>query len=252
MAQVDERRASMIGRIRLLASQRPVLMPAIALAVGLMVGAGVFGAAWAADTMGARQWGETDIEVVRDRQASGRDADVLGRGDASERDREDEPVHDRAEDTDERAPVVVDVAGAVVAPGVYQLTKGARVEDALKAAGGIVEGADLAMINRAALLSDGQRVYIPREGEQTMLQQSPDLVGEGSTNMDASTEPRLVNINSATVAELDELPGVGPSTAQAIVEDREAHGPFASPEDLMRVSGIGEKKFEKLKSGICV
>ena len=98
-------------------------------------------------------------------------------------------------------------------------------------------------------------MYVPLDGEATPAISDPSggagsgLDAGGGSALDA---PQLVNINSAGADELDALPGVGPSTARAIVEDREANGPFAMPEDLMRVSGIGEKKFAKLKSSICV
>jgi len=103
---------------------------------------------------------------------------------------------------------------------------------------------DRASINRASILQDGQKVYVPKVGEAPQA--------SGSATGAAATGGTLVNINTATVEDLDGLPGVGEATAQAIVDDREANGAFASIEDLMRVSGIGEKKFEKLRDLICV
>lgn len=150
--------------------------------------------------------------------------------------------------------IIVDVAGAVTAPGVFELEAGARVGDAIAAAGGALGEADLSRVNRAARVSDGQQIYIPRVGEElseSVLAGGSSLGGGASTG-DGDAGGSLVNINTAGEAELDELPGVGPSTARSIIEDRDANGPFATIEDLMRVSGIGEKKFEKLKSGICV
>lgn len=147
--------------------------------------------------------------------------------------------------------VVVHVDGAVVNPGVYELrSEIPRVGDAVDAAGGLVEGADTTSMNLAAPLGDGQKVHVPLQGEVAPAE-AGDATGSalaGSSDVGSS----LVNINSATVVELDGLPGVGPSTAAAIVEDRDANGPFSSPEDLMRVSGIGEKKFAKLRDHVCV
>ena len=138
--------------------------------------------------------------------------------------------------------MVVHVDGAVVSPGVYELLAGSRAGDAVAAAGGLAEGADTTAINLAAVLADGEKVYVPLEGEAVTSSQ------EGS--LEAGAAP--VNLNTATAEELDGLPGIGEATAQAIIEDREANGPFLSPEDLMRVSGIGEKKFERLEGLVCV
>lgn len=141
--------------------------------------------------------------------------------------------------------VVVHVDGAVGAPGVYALGGEPRVNDAIVAAGGLAEGADTSGINLAARLSDGEKVHVPLVGEAPQAGAEP-----ASGEPGGSDGP--VNLNTATVEELDELPGVGEATALAIVEDRERNGPFSSPEDLMRVSGIGEKKFEKLEGLVCV
>lgn len=136
---------------------------------------------------------------------------------------------------------IVHVDGAVASPGVYELAAGSRVNDAVAAAGGLSEGADTSALNLAAPLADGEKIYVPREGEPTDAS-APVVSQEGAP----------VNLNTATAAELDELPGIGESTAAAIIEDREQNGPFATPEDLMRVSGIGEKKYERLEGLVCV
>lgn len=146
---------------------------------------------------------------------------------------------------DEPARLLVHVDGAVNAPGVYELLGGSRVNDAVSAAGGLREDADTTAINLAAAVTDGEKIHVPAVGE---LMTTPPTDENGLGASDSA----LININTADVAELDELPGVGESTARAIVEDREANGPFATPEDLMRVSGIGEKKFAKLEAMICV
>ena len=143
-----------------------------------------------------------------------------------------------SEAAETEAPVlVVHVDGCVASPGVYELAgPDLRVNDAVEAAGGLLPEADTSQMNLAAGLSDGQKVLVPSRAE------------EGA----AAAAPGGVNINLATADQLQALSGVGEATARAIVEDREAHGPFSSVEDLMRVSGIGQKKFDKLKGQICV
>lgn len=144
---------------------------------------------------------------------------------------------------DEKDVVIVHVDGAVGVPGVYELEAGARVGEAVDAAGGLADDADTSTLNLAAEVADGEKVYVPHEGEPAPAE------GDGAAS-GGSASP--VNINTADVEELDELPGVGEATARAIVEDRETNGPFSTPEDLMRVSGIGEKKFARLEGLICV
>lgn len=147
-------------------------------------------------------------------------------------------------------PVFVHIDGAVVAPGVYVMTGSLpRVNDAVMAAGGLAGDADTSALNLAAVLSDGEKIYVPRQGEVVAGQASS---GAASGSDVGASSSGVININTATAEELDSLPGIGPSTAAAIVEDRERNGPFASPEDLMRVSGIGEGKFSKLKDQIRV
>lgn len=142
----------------------------------------------------------------------------------------------------EPALVVVHVDGAVGAPGVYELTAGSRVADAVELAGGLTEKADTSTLNLALVLTDGEKVYVPEEGEAV-----PQV-----TTGETSSSGGLININTATADELETLPGVGEATAAAIIEDRESNGPFSAPEDLMRVSGIGEKKFARIEGMICV
>ena len=152
---------------------------------------------------------------------------------------------------DEPAVLLVHVDGAVEAPGVYELEEGSRVNDAVLAAGGLLDEADTTSLNLAAPLADGQKVHVSVPGEASVAAgEGQPAAGQGGSGSDLERAP--VNINTADVATLDELPGVGEATALAIVEDREANGPFTSPEDLMRVSGIGEKKFAKLEAMICV
>lgn len=132
--------------------------------------------------------------------------------------------------------VTVHVAGAVVAPGVYTLPAEARVHHAVDAAGGVTVDADPDALNLAGPVVDGSRVYVPRHGEDVPVQATPQAV-----------EPGPVDVNRATADQLDELPGVGPATAAAIVGERERNGPFTSVDDLERVPGIGPAKLAGLR-----
>ena len=144
---------------------------------------------------------------------------------------------------------VVHVDGAVASPGVYALLlQKPRVEDAVEAAGGLASDADTTSVNLAA----------PVQGEQVQATAVAGAsAGGGGDGAAASAVGSggaggLVNINTADEVQLQTLPGVGEATAKAIVDDRTKNGPFESPQDLMRVSGIGEKKFAKLEGSICV
>lgn len=145
--------------------------------------------------------------------------------------------------TSRGAELVVHVAGAVVTPGVYRLSDGARTIDAVGAAGGARGDADVARVNLAARLSDGLRVYVPVIGETA----AP--IVEGSSDAAA---PGPIDLNAATADQLDALPGVGPATATAIIAYRREHGPFASIEELLEVPGIGPSKLAQMRSLIVV
>jgi len=144
--------------------------------------------------------------------------------------------------------VYIDISGAVVNPGVYELKEGDRVIDVLKVCGGLSVEADRPWvdqnINRARPLKDGEKIYIPKVGEVGAIHESPlqtEILGI-SDNIN-----ELVNINRATVAELDKLPGVGPAIAQRIIDYRQEKGGFVSVEEIKLVSGIGDKMFENIK-----
>ncbi len=138
---------------------------------------------------------------------------------------------------------VVHVAGAVVRPGVYRVPRGARVTDAILLAGGPSADADADALNLAALLVDGQRVYVPRHGE-VVTAVLPATAATGA--------PAPLDLNSATPEQLDTLPGVGPATAAAIVAYRAAHGPFRSVDDLAEVRGIGPAKLDAIRPSVHV
>lgn len=158
----------------------------------------------------------------------------------------------------------VHVDGAVAHPGVYRIALAdPRVQDAVQAAGGLSDTADTLQVNLAAPISDGMKVHIPEEGEGAAA--GTDAAGgaaggtagiaagnELALGASAGSDTGAVNINTADAAGLTALPGVGEATARSIIEDRERNGPFTSPEDIMRVSGIGQKKFEKMRSMIRV
>ena len=144
------------------------------------------------------------------------------------------------------APVRVYVSGAVAAPGVYTLPPHSLVNDALKAAGGASAEADLDKINLAQEVRDQQQIHVPRKGEA-----APQLATPGPGGAATPVDHR-VNINTATLAELDTLPKIGPSTAQHIIDYRTKNGPFKKIEDLKNVSGIGDVTFEALKDLITV
>ncbi len=149
--------------------------------------------------------------------------------------------------------VVVHVDGQVVAPGVYELVEdAARVNDAILAAGGLTGEADTSSLNFASKVADGQKIYVPSVGEQQVAAEASGATAVPASGGGATSDGALINLNLATADELQSLSGVGEATANAIVEDRQNNGQFTCIEDLMRVSGIGEKKFEKIKDRICV
>lgn len=141
--------------------------------------------------------------------------------------------------------ILVDVKGAVKNPGVYYARPGDRVIDVIDEAGGLIDGADETAVNFAMRVTDEMVIYIPKEGEEVEL---PDeVLAPGQ-----KPEGGKVNLNKANQSELETLPGIGPSKAEAIIEYRENNGPFKAIEDLMLVSGFGEKTFAKLKDEITV
>ncbi len=173
--------------------------------------------------------------------------DVRGAGDAS-LDDADEP----SAKSSSAAEVYVDVDGAVVKPGVYRLKDGARVSQAIDAAGGLTAEANVTGLNRASKITDGQKIYVPTVGEQQTAAAVGGAESGASTTPGTGSSSGLVNINTASAAELQTLSGIGPSMAQSIIDERTQNGAFASVDDLMRVSGIGEKKLAKIKDCICV
>jgi competence protein ComEA len=146
------------------------------------------------------------------------------------------------------APVRIHVSGEVLHPGVYELSPGSIVQDAIEAGGGPAANADLDCINLALELEDQQKVYVPCQGEMA----PPSPLSGGESGSGGSTETSPLNINTAGTTELERLPGIGPALAQRIVEHRQANGPFVTVEDIQEVRGIGQATFEDLKGLITV
>jgi competence protein ComEA len=153
-------------------------------------------------------------------------------------------VSDGGED---RGPVVVDVAGAVKRPGVYRLSSSARVEDALRRAGGATHRADLSQVNRAARLEDGRQILVP-----TRASASVAAAGGPATAGPAATPSVPLDLNTATLEQLETLDGVGPATAQKIVDYRTAHNGFGSVDELDQVPGIGPMRLAALRAHLRV
>lgn len=136
--------------------------------------------------------------------------------------------------------ICVDISGCVESPGVYEVTEGTRLHQVIELAGGLKEDADIDAINQAELVADGQKIFIP-----TKMEMGDGVVSGQSSN-------GKININQADSTELQEIPGIGPSTADKIIQYRDENGRFQTIEDIQNVSGIGEKTFEKMKDKICV
>lgn len=153
-------------------------------------------------------------------------------------------------------PIEVFVNGAVAEPDLYVLPPRSRVVDAIEAAGGFAEGAQRAVVNLAQPLADGAQVYVPSVMETAVP--PPEVVTEpiapaGSANSAAAGAPgELIDINRAAQAELETLPGIGPSTAESIVRYREENGRFTSLESIMEVPGIGPAKLEQIREFVTV
>lgn len=155
--------------------------------------------------------------------------------------------------------IFVDIGGAVKTPMLAELPDGSRVDDAIEAAGGLRKEADMTNVNRAEFLVDGQKVFIPsyaldEDGNVIESSAAGDSASGSGTSSGAGAVDfsGKVNINTADSTQLQTLNGVGPATAQKIIDYRDSSGRFTTIEDLKNVSGIGDKTFEKLKDNICV
>lgn len=146
--------------------------------------------------------------------------------------------------------VKVHVVGAVARPGLYSLKSNQRAADAIDAAGGPTAAADLNQVNLAAKLADGQQLLVPEKGAAPANGSNGVSGGGTGAGAGGGAAAGPVSLNAATAAQLEELDGVGPKTAQKIIEYREAHGGFKSIEELMEVPGIGQAKFESIRGQV--
>lgn len=154
-------------------------------------------------------------------------------------------------------PVVIQLDGAVAQPGIYTLPAGSRVRDALQAAGGFVLAADPGDLNQAAILKDGERITVSEKSPATATPFPHNTLRQpglpSATRTPASNrQAKKINLNTASLEELESLPGIGPFYAQKIIDYRQAHGPFKNIEQVLEVDGIGPKTFEQIKELITI
>lgn len=149
----------------------------------------------------------------------------------------------------EAAQIYVDIGGEVKNPGVYAVAEGTRLFEVIEKAGGLTARASTAQINQAEVVADGQKVVIPTIGEEELWGTSPAETAAAPAGKDSQGR---ININTADSSTLQEIPGVGPATAEKIIAYREENGKFSKIEDIQNVSGIGNKTFEKMKDKITV
>jgi competence protein ComEA len=142
--------------------------------------------------------------------------------------------------------IIIDISGEVLEPKIISLPEGSRVYEAIQLAGGLKKTAAIDEINQAAILNDGEKIIIPKIGAQNISNNTSTI------NNTLSNSKRLININTADAELLDSIQGVGPTTAQNIINYRTNIGKFTKIEDIKNVTGIGDKTFEKLKGQICV
>lgn len=154
-------------------------------------------------------------------------------------------IQDKQEDTT----ITVYVSGEVNSPGLVELPSDSRIADAIKACGDFTPLADKAKINLAQKLTDGMQIQV---NSKTPINNSNEQVNDTNSNSpNNNSSSNLININTATKEDLDTLPGIGPATAQKIIDYRQEHGNFSSIEDIKNVKGIGEAKFSKMQDKIC-
>jgi competence protein ComEA len=148
--------------------------------------------------------------------------------------------------------IVVEVSGQVKQPTVLSVKQGTRIFQAIELAGGLTKKADTKGLNLAAVIQDAEKIYVPKIGEKP-AQETPSTSGSSdSASSSGSNTSNKINLNSATTQELQNIPGVGPATAQKILDYKQSSGSFKSVDDLLNVAGIGEKTLEKIKPYVCV
>ena len=163
---------------------------------------------------------------------------AVSKDSSTEKEVKEEPV--------EQDLITVDVKGAVKSPGIYDLSVGSRVNDAVQKAGGLTEQADSKSLNLAQKVSDEALVYVPTKGEESASQHT------GSGAPSSTSKDKKINLNKASLEELKQVKGLGGKRAQDIIDHRESNGKFKSVDELKKVSGIGAKTIEKLKDYVTV
>ncbi len=154
--------------------------------------------------------------------------------------------------------VIIHITGSVKNPGIVKLKEGSRIEDAIEAAGGLTENADITKVNLAYIVEDGTKIKIPSASEEDIGDEdiidskSGDNIIIEENTVSSNNSTQTININKATEKEFETLPGIGPSLASKIIEYRNQNGKFGSIEDIKNVNGIGDSKYEKIKDLITV
>lgn len=162
------------------------------------------------------------------------------------------------EEIKEEKTILVHITGAVEKNGVVKVKENSRINDAIEAAGGITEEADLSDVNLAYIIEDGQKIYIPKKEDKLNVENKQEITTESSGNniikgeTNEKTGKELVNINKASAEQLMDLQGIGEATAWRIIEYRSVNGKYKTIEEIMNVSGIGEAKFNAIKNYITV
>ena len=167
-------------------------------------------------------------------------------------------TEDNKKENDIKNKIVIYITGAVKNQGVYELEENSRIADAIKISGGLTEDANINDINLAYILEDGMKIYIPKKSDNindikdytNIYVSKENNTSSNSNNANSENKSSKVNINTATQAELESLPGIGPSTATKIINYRKENGKFSSIEDIKNVSGIGDSKYNQIKEFI--
>ena len=178
---------------------------------------------------------------------------------AKEKDYEEVIIEDVYTNTEEKEVIedkniiILHMIGEIKNPGIIEIEEGSRLIDAIEAAGGITEKADISKVNLAYVVSDGQKIYIPSYLDENIKNYIQDNIGDNIIIEDIYIKKsELVNINTAKQEELETITGIGPSTALKIINYRQENGKFKRVEDIKNVPGIGDAKFNALKNEICV
>ena len=165
-------------------------------------------------------------------------------------------IIDKKDADDNKEAIIVHITGAVKTPGIVKLEEGCRIEDAINKAGGLTEDADITKVNLAYILEDGIKIKIPKTSDIGDLQEDTILSNESGENVlediEKSSQDTCININKATEQELKNLPGIGASLASKIIDYRNNNGKFSIVDDIKKVNGIGDSKFESIRDYICV